>query len=99
MSRLYYALYSGATAKVVRRAPFAYGRDNPHHSQLPNLVNQMRGLTGSERDQVRKAIKRLFRMRVQADYDAQAVVDMTFVKEAFRVALPCLDILGVEASP
>jgi uncharacterized protein (UPF0332 family) len=96
VSRTYYALYAGVTSKVIGRASFHFGWRNPHHSQLPKLVDQIRGVRGSERSELRKGIKRLYRLRLQADYDPEALIDSQVAKEALRVALPCFAILGLE---
>lgn len=99
INRAYYSAYAGTTAKLSHLAPFRYGWNNPHHSDLPNMVDQVKGLAPAERKVLKREIKQLFRLRVQCDYFPAAFIDREHAKSAYRRMTKCLEILGVPYEP
>ena len=93
VSRAYYAAYSAATERLVRhRIAMPLGRTIPTHRALPNLIRyNLTRLSYPLRGQTANAIKKLYHLRLMADYMPGVVVDenearvaLGFMVQAFR---------------
>ena len=97
VSRSYYAAYCAVTCCLVRRGiVFANGSSNPPHAELPGYVGNIGGLTEDQRRSIRRALRRLWKARVDADYIPAAVIDSAIARDALRDALRVMRLLGVE---
>ncbi len=98
ISRAYYAAYSAITSALVRQGiTLGYGGNNPGHAGLPGYVlNNLTVLPLGSRFEINKALRRLYRMRAEADYVAAAVLDRAAVKRAARDLGRVLQLLGEE---
>lgn len=77
MGRWYDAAYSLLTAEVMEAGVQDFGRlKNPSYEALPELVlNRVTRVSVRSRNELSKAIKRLSKLRVQADYKPGEWVD------------------------
>ena len=98
ISRAYYAAYSALTAALIRQGiTLGYGGNNPGHAGLPVLVvNNLTSLPLTARFDLNKALRRLYRARVEADYAAIIVVDNAAAKRSIRDLARVFQILGLE---
>lgn len=96
ISRAYYAAYSAITGELVKQGVvFPHGRNNPPHAELRRYVDSIRCLTVSERRDVRRAIRRLWAARVDADYIITVSQDAALARDMLRDAHKVMGILGV----
>ena len=94
-NRIYYSLYALVASRSDRVAPYnAEGWQNPEHSQIPGMVSQIRGLSASDKEIVRQAVKTLFKERVRADYWPWDVIAKQDCQEAFELAYTAFILLG-----
>lgn len=78
VSRSYYAAYCAATSRVIGSgSQFAYGRRNPSHEQLPEMVANLAGMTPSDRRRTKTLLRELRQAREDADYRPHALVSRT----------------------
>lgn len=97
ISRSYYASYCAATSRVIGSgSQFAYGRQNPSHEQLPELVTNTAGITLSDRRKIRSLLRTLRQARENADYRPYAFVDRTIAQDAIHNAVAVHRILEIE---
>lgn len=100
ISRAYYAAYAAITSALVRQGiTLGYGGKNPGHAGLPVYVlNNLTAFPMASRFEINKALRRLYRARVEADYVATAVVDRAAAKRSVRDLGRVLQLLGLEQS-
>ncbi len=98
ISRSYYAAYSALAGTLSERhIVFPDGRNNPPHSELATYINRnIGGLTDFDRQTLRRAIRRLWAARVDADYIPTASMDASIARDALRDAVMIMRKLGVE---
>ena len=98
VSRAYYAAYAAVTSALVRQGiTLGHGGNNPGHAGLPVYVlNNLTALSLASRFEVNKAIRRLYRARVESDYVAAAIVDKGVAKKTLRDLGRILQLLGLE---
>lgn len=90
VSRAYYAAYASVTGRLVESGAVPKsGVANPSHKALPLMVEgNLPGLAAWQRRDLKAATRRLYEMRLDADYRSQVDVDRT-------VAVRSLAELGV----
>ena len=98
ISRSYYAAYSAVTSTLIRQGiTLGHGGSNPGHAGLPALVvNNLTLLPLTARYDLNKALRRLYRARVEADYAAVIVVDNAAAKRSIRDLARVFQILGLD---
>ena len=93
LSRAYFAVYSEATAELVLRGVvMPLRRSGPSHTKLPELVgNNLTGISHSMRWRLAGIIKKLYELRIVADYIPSTPVDarearlsLGLMNQAFR---------------
>ncbi len=99
-SRAYYAAYAAITSALVQQGiTLGYGGNNPGHTGLPVYVlNNLTALPIASRFEINKALRRLYRARVEADYVTAAVVDRAAAKRSVRDLGRVLQLLDLEHS-
>jgi len=96
ISRAYFAAYAAATARVAARVSLPAGRQNPTHADLRRYVgSSLTNLPLWQRQWLGTLIRRLWKMRVDADYVPGACVDDRLAKQALRDVGAILRELGV----
>jgi hypothetical protein len=85
-SRAYYASYAVVTSRLPPGTSFARGWTNPQHAKLPAHVASIGGLRDSERQAIRRALRRLRQRREDADYRPGITIDATSARESMRDA-------------
>ena len=90
-SRAYYATYALLSA----RAPSNLRPKNPawtnlDHTQIPGVVDQIRGLTTTEKREIKAALTRLKDSRTASDYHPHVPVEAEEARERLR---DCISIL------
>jgi len=77
VSRAYYAVYSELSELLLRQnVTMPAGRANPRHERLPNMVEaNLRQFSQPLRVQLAGAVRRLYRLRLMADYMPQVAVE------------------------
>ena len=70
VSRAYYAVYSQATAELIRRGvTMPEGRQGPSHRKLADRVgNNLTGISHALRWRLAGIIMKLYQLRISADY-------------------------------
>ena len=68
VSRAYYSTYSLITSTLEGKVVFPTGKAGPTHANLPDLILSNLPLSQNTRHEVKKAVKRLYEARIQADY-------------------------------
>ena len=96
VSRAYYAAYSAATERLVHhRITMPAGRTNPTHSALPNLIKyNLTSLSYPLRGQMANAVKKLYNLRLMADYMPEVVVGETEARVALGFMVQAFRCLG-----
>ena len=95
ISRSYYAAYCAVTGELAGRFTFGYGGNNPSHTDLPNLIlHNLTPLSESRRWEIRKAFRRMWKARVEADYDPSSLSDRTVALNTLRDTSRVLMILS-----
>ena len=86
VSRAYYAAYAAVTSELVARGLlFAQARSNPDHAGLPAYVlNNLGTLAQTTRFDINRAIRRLYALRIDADYVAEATLDRAMALSALH---------------
>ncbi len=96
ISRSYYAAYCAATSVVVGRGvTFAFGRQNPSHDQLPDLIVNVAGLSVSQRRKVRKILRVLWVARENAEYRPRSLANREIALDGLHLAIAALELLEV----
>lgn len=94
VSRAYYAVYAAVTAELVAAGAVpATDADNPSHRALPEMVEgNIPGLSTWERRDLKASARRLYQLRLDADYRARSRIDaasavqgMSELGNAFRL--------------
>ncbi len=96
VSRAYYAVYSRVTEELVRIGlSMPAGMHNPQHQALPNLIGfNLSTISAPRRWRLSGIVRRLFRLRVIADYVPETEVassENTIALGPMREALSCLE--------
>jgi uncharacterized protein (UPF0332 family) len=88
ISRAYYAAYCAITAVLAEQGvDFAFGGNNPPHADLPiYILHNLPRLPKDARYILAKAIRRLWKVRVDADYVPTASLDRIIAIDALRDA-------------
>lgn len=94
ISRSYYAAYCAATSRVVgRNVTFAFGRQNPSHDQLPDLILNTGRLPKAVRQKVRTRLYFLRYSRENADYRPHAPIDRALALDCILNAAAVIKLL------
>jgi len=98
VSRAYYAAYAAITSALIRQGiTLAHDGNNPSHISLPLLVlNNLTFLPLTARFDLNRALRRLYAERVEADYNAAAIVNGGVVIETLRDTNRILTLLDIE---
>jgi Uncharacterized conserved protein related to C-terminal domain of eukaryotic chaperone, SACSIN len=97
ISRSYYAAYCAVTGALEGVVDFAHAGNNPAHEVLANLIlNNLYDTPERTRRDLRQAVSRLWKVRVEADYIPSAYIDRSIAVNAFRDANRVLLALEVE---
>ena len=95
ISRSYYAAYYAATSAVVgRNVTFAYGRQNPSHEQLPDLILNSGSLPKFTRRKVKTRLYFLRFTRENADYRLYAPINRALALECIYNAVSIPGVIG-----
>ena len=95
VSRAYYAAFSALTQKFAHKRLAFSGKESPRHRDIPDMVNQ----AFSSRDragEIRRNIRALYAMRLNADYSAGRSTDAQAAREAIRSSAVVLRACGVK---
>lgn len=96
ISRAYFAAYAAATARIATTVSLPPGRLNPSHADLARYVgNSLGGFPVWQRQWLGTLIRRLWKMRVDAEYVPGACVDHPLARQALRDVHVVLRELGV----
>jgi len=86
LSRAYYAAYARVVTSLLQSDVVLPSRGNPGHRRLPALIlNNLKGVSGARAARVCGAIDTLYKLRLVADYQADAVVDETDARVSFSL--------------
>lgn len=94
VSRSYYAAFSALTQKFAEIRLSFSGRESPPHRDIPDLVNQAFSSKTHARD-IRRSIRALYEMRLNADCSAGLTTDVASAREAIRYSAIVLRACGV----
>jgi uncharacterized protein (UPF0332 family) len=95
VSRSYYAGYCAATGALATRGlAFARGWGNPGHDRVPDLILHNTDLPQTARFQLNKALRRLRKLREDADYRPTASLDRADALGCLRDAAFVMRTLG-----
>lgn len=85
-SRAYYAAFSALTSEIRKHThDFPKGRTHPPHQGLSAYIKRhLVALPKQRRDELRDAVKRLYKARCDADYVPASVLDETKLRDAMR---------------
>jgi len=91
LSRAYYSVYAAVTGELIGRyGPMGpYGSANPSHEQIATMAAHNldpRRFSEGERAEIKRAIKRLLSMRIEADYGPDVDLDASDAVEGVRIA-------------
>lgn len=77
VSRAYCAVYAAVTGRLIAAgAVQETDADNPSHKALPELVeSNLAGLRTWQRRDLKSSVRRLYQLRIDADYRARARVE------------------------
>lgn len=94
ISRSYYAAYCAATSAVIgRNAAFAFGRQNPSHDQLPDLILNTGSLPKAVRQKVKTRLYFLRYIRENADYRPYAPINRALALDCILSAAAVIKLL------
>ena len=97
ISRSYYAAYCAVTSMLMaRHMRFPYSWHNPAHNQLPDLILHNTTLPFRVRYEINKALRRLRKLREDADYRPGASLERVDAIHALRDATFILRIVEVQ---
>ncbi len=88
VSRSYYSAYCAITSRLAKQGvDFAYGGNNPPHADLPGyILHNLPALPQDTRYVLARAIRRLWKVRVDADYVPTASLSRVIAVDALRDA-------------
>jgi uncharacterized protein (UPF0332 family) len=97
VSRSYYAAYSALAARLSEAGiSFANEREGPGHEQLTDLIeNNLPGRKTWQRRELKKLVRMLYGVRLQADYSPQAAVGRAEAQRSLKFAALTLNLLEV----
>ena len=83
-SRAYYAVYSAITDRLVAAGVVPEtDADNPSHKSLPEMIeSNVPGLRSWQRRDLKTSTRRLYQLRIDADYRARALVAIAEATES-----------------
>lgn len=85
INRSYYAAYAALSGALEGKVVYKEGRDNPAHADLPAyILRNLDGLSRETRFILVKAVSRLWKARVIADYVPATYLDRTIAINALR---------------
>jgi uncharacterized protein (UPF0332 family) len=97
INRSYYAAYAALSGKLEGKVIYKEGRNNPAHADLPTyILHNLDSLSRETRFDLTKAIGRLWKARVNADYVPAAHVDRNIALDALRDATAILMALEID---
>lgn len=87
VSRAYYAAYSKVTWELCERGiAMPAGRQGPTHSRIHRLViGSLTTLEKDKREALSRVMKRLYRLRIIADYAPHYNIDARDIREAMTL--------------
>jgi hypothetical protein len=96
VTRAYFAAYCAVTARLHAQGLNQFGeQSNPPHRIVPDLINDnLAGLRVNQRQQLGRAVRRLYKRRIVADYQPRYTVDDRTGHEALRDMNLVREILG-----
>ncbi len=87
INRSYYAAYAALSGRLEGKVLYKEGRSNPDHADLPAyILRNLDAVTRETRFDLAKAIGRLWKARVNADYVPAAYADRNIALDALRDA-------------
>ena len=95
VSRAYYAAFSALTQKFAHKRLSFSGKESPRHRDIPDLVNRVFP-SKARAGEIRRNIRALNAMRLNADYSARRSTDIQSAKEAIRSSAIVLRACGVK---
>ncbi len=97
VSRAYYAAYCAVTSELAGKYTFPFGGNNPSHPDLPILIlHNLPALPEYKRRQLKQAVSRLWKSRVEADYGPLVTIGEGVTINALRDMNRVLQILEIE---
>ncbi len=97
INRSYYAAYAALSSKLEGKVIYKEGRDNPAHADLPiYILRNLDALSRQTRFGLVKAVGRLWKARVIADYVPATYVDRRIALNALRDANTILLALEIK---
>ena len=97
ISRAYYSAFAALVHEIRRETKvFATGYEHPQHHQMGRYIKRSRSLAlGSDQRQIREALARLYRARLDADYRKDAIQTDSDLKSAIADLDYILRTVGV----
>ncbi|MGC8623841.1 MAG: HEPN domain-containing protein [Phycisphaerae bacterium] len=95
VSRAYYAAFSALTQAFADKRLSFPGKQSPRHRDIPGMVNQVFS-SKARAGEIRRNIRALYAMRLNADYSAGRSTDAESAKEAIRSSVIILRACGVK---
>ena len=87
INRSYYAAYAALSSKLEGKVLYKAGRNNPDHADLPAyILRNLDALSRETRFDLVKAVGRLWKARVIADYIPATYIDRSIALNALRDA-------------
>ncbi len=97
INRSYYAAYAALSGKLEGKVIYKEGRNNPAHADLPTyILRNLDSLSRETRFELTKAIGRLWKARVIADYVPATSLDRNVAVNALRDVNTILLALEIE---
>ena len=97
INRSYYSAYAALSGKLEGKVIYREGRNNPAHADLPTyILHNLDALSPKDRFDLKKAIGRLWKARVDADYIPTAYIDRNIALDVLRDLNAILLALEVE---
>ena len=94
-SRAYYAVFSIVTGALHGRVAFPPGHETPPHRELPNLIEKhLTDLAAGPRRELKKIVRRLYTLRLMADYRRLQTTDEQSARRAMSDVMAAYRILG-----
>lgn len=84
--RAYYAAYALVTARLPINTKFANQWNNPPHAKVPDYIAGIGELSGDQKRELKKAIRRLRQRREDSDYRPGISVTRSEAVESLRDA-------------
>ncbi len=85
INRSYYAAYAALSGKLEGKVIYKEGRNNPAHADLPTyILHNLDSLSRETRFTLIKAVSRLWKARVIADYLPATYLDRAIAIDALR---------------